>query len=297
MRFLFVKQSLAWPRSSGHDVYCYYLQRELARLGHEVSLLTADEPAPEAVAGLHLKLRRTFATAGPDDGRPLRLSRLQERYRSYWGIPPERIRAVARVAEECQADAVVVAGLEVLPYLGAVQGRCRIWYPADEWVWHHLSQVRLFDRSTWGELKDAVVKGLYERAYGPLLDRIWVVSDRDRRAMRWVSGVRGVEVLCYGVDGDHYRPAEGEQVPDSCAFWGRLDFGPNLQGLQWFCGRVWPLVRREAPAARFTIYGFHPTQAVQALAGRDGVTLVPNLPDLRPEVGRHQAAVMPFVSG
>src|SRR5262249_12908840 len=145
------------------------------------------------------------------------------------------------------------------------------------------SQVRLLRRSTWPELKQALVKGLYERAYGPLLDRVWVVSEKDRRAMSWVTGVRAIDVIPNGVDGDFYRPTEAPQAKRSCTFWGRLDFGPNIQALQWFCNHVWPLVRRAAHDARFTIYGFSPGSAVRALVGRDGIELVSDLPDLRNE--------------
>jgi glycosyltransferase involved in cell wall biosynthesis len=296
VRLLFVKEAMAWPRSSGHDVHCFYMMQALAALGHEVALLTAAEPAPEALAGLPLVLRRTFAER-EDTHAPLNLSRLQERFRSYWGIEPQRIRAVARTAEECKADAVIVVGLSVLPYLGAIKGRLRVWYAADEWAWHHFSQVRLLRRSTWGELKQALVKGLYERAYMQLLDRVWVVTDKDRRAMRWVAGTRTIDVIPNGVDGNHYRPVELQQIDRSCTFWGRLDFGPNVQALEWFCKHTWPEVRRQVPDARFTIYGFSPGPEVRAVAGRDGIDLIPDLPDLRTEVARHKAVILPFVSG
>jgi polysaccharide biosynthesis protein PslH len=296
VRLLFVKDVLAWPRSSGHDVHCFYMMQALIALGHEVALLTAADPAPEALAGLPLVLRRTFSQAGDAPGPSLNLSRTQERFRAYWGIDPARVRAVARTAEECRADAVVVVGLNVLPYLGAVKGCLRIWYAADEWAWHHLSQVGLRP-STWGELKQALVKGLYERAYRSLLHRVWVVTDQDRRAMRWVAGVRGLDVVPNGVDGDHYGPVEGVEAERTCTFWGRLDFGPNIQALEWFCRQVWPSIRATIPDARFTIYGFNPGDAVCAMVGRDGIELVPDLPDLRDEIARQQVVVLPFVSG
>jgi glycosyltransferase involved in cell wall biosynthesis len=294
-RLLFVKESLAWPRSSGHDVHCFHMMQALTRLGHEVGLLTAADPALEAVAGLPLALRRTFASFadGPEPG----LSRLQEKFRGYWGIDPQRIRAVGQAAADMAADAVVVVGLNVLPYLGAVKDRIRIWYAADEWFWHHTSQLRLLRPRTWGELKPALLKGLYERAYSSLLHRVWVVTDADRRAMRWVAGVKDVDVLPNGVDGEHFQPLDMPQQERSCTFWGRLDFGPNVQALEWFCARVWPHVRRDHPDARFTVYGFSPTPAVQSLVGRDGIELIPDLPDLRGEVAKHQVVVLPFVSG
>jgi hypothetical protein len=109
--------------------------------------------------------------------------------------------------------------------------------------------------------------------------------------------VRGLDVLPNGVDGEHFTPLEKPQSEQSCVFWGRLDFGPNIQALEWFCRRVWPRVRSAAPTATFTVYGFQPTAVVRTLAGSDGITLVPDLPDLRGEVARHQVVVLPFVSG
>src|ERR1700732_5022958 len=91
LRLLFVKETLAWPRSSGHDVHCFHMMQALTRLGHEVSLLCAAEPLPQALAGLRLTARRTFPTNGEGPSSSPRLTRLQERFRSYWGISPARI--------------------------------------------------------------------------------------------------------------------------------------------------------------------------------------------------------------
>ncbi|MCI0699805.1 MAG: glycosyltransferase family 4 protein [Planctomycetia bacterium] len=298
MRLLFVKDSLNWPRSSGHDVHCFHMMQALARLGHEVGLLTATEPLPEAIAGLSLAFQRALPKPGEACTGPApSLSWLQKKFQSYWGIEENRVRAVGQSALDMNADAVVVVGLNVLPYLGAVKDRLRVWYAADEWFWHHASQVRVFRPRTWSEMKHALIKGLYERAYKSLLHRVWVVTDADRRAMRTVAGVRGTDVVPNGVDAEHFKPLEAPQQERSCTFWGRLDFGPNVQALEWFCSRVWPHVRAESPDARFIVYGFNPTPAVQLLTGRDGIELVPDLPDLRAAVAHQQVVVFPFVSG
>jgi glycosyltransferase involved in cell wall biosynthesis len=298
LRLLFVKETLAWPRSSGHDVHCYYMMRALTRMGHKVGFLTAAEPSPQAVEGLELALTRTFPRPGEMiEGPEPALSRLQERFRRFWGVDLNRLRAVGQAADDLEADGVVVVGLNVLPYLCGAPQRLGIWYAADEWFVHHMSQVRLLSPATWGEMRSAAIKGLYERAFRPLLQRVWVVTDSDRTAMRWVAGARNVDVIPNGVDGEHYVPVAAAQGERTCTFWGRLDFGPNIQALEWFCCRVWPLVRRQAPDARFTVYGFQPTAAVEKFASQDGVELIANLPDLRTEVARHQVVVLPFVSG
>ena len=299
-RFLFFKEQFAWPRASGHDVHTYYLMRALAEAGHAVSVATVDPPPDAALAGVAFAKRFVLAdTPVPADGLfPVHATRSQAKFQSYWGTPPDRIRQLAAAAEACAADTVVVSGLNVLPYLTAIQDRQRVWYAADEWVWHHVSMIQLSKPATWTEMKHALVKGLYERAYRKLLTRVWVVTPTDAEAFRWLAGIRQTDVLPNGVDTGHYTPdPAADPEPHSCTFWGRLDFGPNVQAAEYFVRRVWPAVRKAVPDAKLRLYGFQPTPPVRALAGRDGVTLTADLPDIRPAVRAAQVVVLPFVSG
>lgn len=297
MRFLFVKPSQSWPRSSGHDVHGYHMMRALGELGHEVALATIERPTAEALDGLELCGVEVLDDHLNGSSPPIRLTRWQERFRSYWGVDRERVAAVGRLCNKYDADVVVVVGLEVLPLLGAVDGAQRVWYAADEWVWHHLSVFRLTDRSTWSHLRTAAIKGAYEFAYRDLVDRAWVVSPADQRAMRWLAGLRQVDVIPNGVDTDYFAPLDVKTIPNSCVFWGRLDFEPNIQALQWFCQKVWPQLQLMTPGARFRIFGFAPGREMEQLAGLPGVEIVGDLPDLREEISRSEVVVLPFQSG
>src|SRR5689334_3685031 len=191
MRLLFFKHSLAWPRSSGHDVHAFHMMQACVQLGASVSLATVKTPVPEALDGLplarHIAVDVRDPATIPTRGVPL--TRMQERFRSYYGVPMDRIREIAFTAQEVEADAVIAVGLEALPYLsGDLGSRVRAWYAADEWVLHHLSLLKLGDPDLKTHARSALVKGLYERAYAPLVDRAWVVSSAEQRAMRWFAG-------------------------------------------------------------------------------------------------------------
>lgn len=300
-RVLFVKDRFAWPRASGHDIHTYYLLEAMQRQGHRVSLACFDRPDRRAVECVYDRdlyvLGDGVVPVPTAEGTPITFTKMQRKFQSYWGISEERIRWVEAVARHVDADAVAVVGLGCLPLLGSCQKRVCIWYAADEWVWHHLSQVRPFRPSTWAEIKPAIVKGIYERVYRPILDRTWVVSEADQSAFRWLAGIRKTDLVHNGVDATYYCPAEVEERPRSCVFWGRLDFGPNIQAVDWFCGNVWPLVRARLPDATFSILGFAPTDPVRAWHGKDGITVTANVPDVRPPVRESAVVVMPFVSG
>jgi len=295
MKFLFVKHALAWPRAAGHDVHGYYMMRALSESGHAVVLATVTAPPDAAIEGAGLEA--TYILDNVDAaGGPIAASRMQVRFGRYFGVETRHIAAVRNLAREVRADAVVAVGLEVLPYLTGVAGSRRVWYAADEWLWHHVSQVKLGERRSWHHVTDGMIKGLYERAYRGVVDVTWVVSEADRRAMQSIAGMRSV-VVPNGVDTDFFHPQEVREVPNSAVFWGRLDFGPNVDALTWFSREIWTGLRRLQPDATFTIIGYEPSEQILQLGRQDGITVKPNVLDLRLEACRHAVTVLPFVSG
>jgi len=298
MHLLFVKTSLVWPRSSGHDVHTYEMMRALAKSGCKISLLTVAPPTEAALADLDLTWQGTFDDVAEPTQPPVQLSWLENKYCSYWGVQHVHIAKVRAQCEALGADVVVAVGLDILPYLAAVQEAQTVWYAADEWVLHHWSQIAISRPSSLAELKPGLIKGVYERAFSSRVDRVWVVSHADRRATRFFMGARNVDVIPNGVDADHYSPHHGnDEVAHSCVFWGRLDFGPNVDALRWFIGRVWPRIRSAAPSAKFSVFGFQPGPEIEQMAQAEGIELIPNLPDIRAEICRRQVVVLPFVSG
>jgi glycosyltransferase involved in cell wall biosynthesis len=115
--------------------------------------------------------------------------------------------------------------------------------------------------------------------------------------MRWFGGMRRVDVLPNGVDHVRYAPSVVPWIPRSAVFWGRLDFGPNVQALRWFCRDIWPHVRRRVPSATFRVMGFSPGPEIAAATVGPGITLAADVVDLRPEVAKHAVVVLPFESG
>ena len=296
MRILFVKESQALPRTSGHDVHGFHMMQSLDRLGHDIGLLTSRPTLLQAVAGIDLVFNSQFEQLPtPETASPL--PGLQGRFVSYWGIDPQRPYQVAELVEKERFDVVVAVGLHVLPYLAAVQKAFRVWYAADEWLWHHWSQCRLLRRSSWHEIKDGAVKGLYERVFNSTTDRVWAVSNKDKSAFRWVMGANDVDVLPNGVDTDFFHPVAVDKLPKSCVFWGRLDFGPNLDAIRWFGENVWAMVRRKHPDAVWKVFGFCAQDAILDLQRNFQFELVVDLPDLRSDVQQCQIVVLPFISG
>jgi glycosyltransferase involved in cell wall biosynthesis len=248
VRLLFLKHSLNWPRVRGHDVHTYSMMRALGLMGHELNLFTVERPHPTALSGL--ATMSTLSSEVAENGAHVTLTRLQDRFRSYWGVSTQDVSAFAATVEQWRPDAVVASGPEVLPYLPVAGEVRRVWYAADDLCWQHLTQVRNLTADAWVNLQAAAVNALYERSFARSIDCAWAVSAVDARAMRWIGGFRRVDVVPNGVDTDHFRPRRDVEYPDSAVFWGNLAFEPNVRAIQWFSSQVWPIVRKRRPAAR-----------------------------------------------
>jgi glycosyltransferase involved in cell wall biosynthesis len=294
LRILFVKEAQNWPRASGNDVHGFHLMKSLAARGHEVSLATVVSPSAQALEGLALKTLHRLE-AMPGDRPPLTL--VQRRFVKYYGVRMGYGAALARIVREKEFDAVVLVARHLLPLLNGVKVPVRVWYPADDPAWHHLTRVNPFKPRTWGELLKAALNVVYERAFRACYDRVWVVSPADRTAVRLFAGCRDVDLMPNGVDSQYYKSVGEADIPASCAFWGRLDFDPNVDALDWFITRIWPAVVKRTPTARLAVFGFNPRPRVKELAGKPGVELHQDINDLRPEVTRRQIAILPFVTG
>jgi glycosyltransferase involved in cell wall biosynthesis len=294
LRLLFVKEAQNWPRASGHDVHGFHLMKALIARGHAVSLATVIPPTTAALDGLALESLHHLDESSCGS---LPLTYLQRRFARYYGVAQGPGRSLENLLGDREFDAVVLVSRHLLPLLSVVRRSIRVWYPADDPAWHHLTRVKCLAPSTWKEVGRAAVNVVYERALRNCYDRVWVVSPADQAAMRVFSGCPAVDLVPNGVDAEYFQPAAGGDIPTSCVFWGRLDFDPNVDALEWFITRIWPAVLRRTPAARFAIYGFSPGPRVMNLAKATGVELHADVPDLRPQVTRRQVVVLPFVSG
>jgi polysaccharide biosynthesis protein PslH len=180
MRFLFIMETLGWPRMSGPDVHGSQMMRALASKGHQVALATQTECSTDATKDIGLSEIFTYQNAEDTDSE-VRATWLQRKYKDYWGVTDRSLHAIRKIGDQFNPDVVVTIGLGGLPYHLAFHGVLKVWYAADEWFIHHLSLMKINDVHSWSNLRPALFRLGYERAYSkpsrikPLLS-IWLVS-------------------------------------------------------------------------------------------------------------------------
>jgi polysaccharide biosynthesis protein PslH len=140
------------------------------------------------------------------------------------------------------------------------------------------------------------------RSVGDAAEALWLEADADnydrliRRAApriatftvssQWVAAQiaarlapSSAQVIVNGV----FLPAVLPRQPDpaSLLFVGNLGYHANSDGICWFLGSVWPLLRSALPQVRLTIAGANPTPRIRsATASATGVELCADVEDL-----------------
>lgn len=79
------------------------------------------------------------------------------------------------------------------------------------------------------------------------------------------------------------------------SFTGALDYKPNVDGLLWFVREVWPIVRRQAPAARLRVVGRAPVRLLRQMHGIDAVQVIADVPSITPYLLASRVAIAPML--
>jgi len=298
LRILFFKEKFPWQLRCGGTVHTGNLMKSLVAKGHDVTLGTLEPVADKARSWL-TSVDVLCVPYQEQDSSPFSERRLAKRFANYWGCQSSARDWICESIQQDRFDAVVAVGVGMLPYLDLDSKAKRIWYPADDPTLHTYSLARRNGVSI-SSIRHALLTVACQRYFRRKVDAAWVVSPRDQRWMQRFGGLRKVDVVPNGVDAEHYAPVQAENIatPNSCVFWGRLDFQPNVDAVTWFLDRVWPDLVQRVPSALFEVCGSHPLTSLRnRLASTRGVVFHENLDDLRPTISAKSVSVFPMVSG
>jgi glycosyltransferase involved in cell wall biosynthesis len=91
-----------------------------------------------------------------------------------------------------------------------------------------------------------------ERLLGKRFGALAVCSEADKRSL---SVEAPVHVIPNGFERPREEPARKLVVPPRIGFIGLFEYFANLQGVQWFADKCWPLIKREVSGVRLRLVG------------------------------------------
>lgn len=137
----------------------------------------------------------------------------------------------------------------------------------------------------------------FEPAQARRFHHVIAVSEADRQAMSKMVDASHISVVPTGVDLSkfHYDPSVRPSGP-LVVFTGSMDWAPNVDGVEFFCNEIWPLVLAKIPKARFRIVGRDPRPRVQKLAS-DSVEVTGTVPSIIQHLREAAVFVVPLRMG
>ena len=299
MRILFLTARFPWPQLRGDQTRAYHQLRLLARRHRTTLACFHDGRVPrEGLAALSAVCERVVTVPLGRAGMGLALGRGALSVLPFQVLlfqHREMREALRRLFAEQVFDLVHAQLARMAPYLEGL--------PLPRFV-DLVDALSLSTRRRsaqhrgplrWLTALEARRLLRYERRLCEELDGACVVSRVDREAI----GVEGrLGVVPNGIDLERFPFGRGERDPATVVFTGNMGYFPNANAALWFAQRVWPLVRRQVPAARFHVVGARPAASVRRLASADGaVRVLGFVEDLRPHLRTATVCVAPLQAG
>jgi sugar transferase (PEP-CTERM/EpsH1 system associated) len=209
-------------------------------------------------------------------------------------------KVVADWARQTRFDAVVAFCSSVVPYLripelAGVPALVDL-VDVDSQKWLDYASGAGLVRGSLFNLEGRRVRQL-EREAARRAGAITLVSEPEAELCRGHCQPTPVMGVPNGVDLDYFGSVEGGATAAAsreCVFVGALDYRANIDGLTWFCREVWPTLRQRDPLATLTLVGRNPLPIVKKQAEMPGVSVVGDVPDVRPFLARAAVVVAPL---
>jgi polysaccharide biosynthesis protein PslH len=306
-RLLVLANRLPYPVDDGWKTRTYHLLRGLVREG-PVTLLTFHGGSRSDVARMCDSIAGDLdvvTVPPPPSHTPLRLLLgLVTRTPVYvWNMKSREYEAELRRQVERLQPRVIVSELTYMfPYLRGLAGGATTvidTHNVDSVVLRRYSRTlrgplrRLYARMTAGKLRG------FERDVFEEADVVWVCSDAEAAIVHEIAPRACVVTVPNGVDTTALAPLEGiEPDPLRLLFFGRLDYAPNRDAIEYYVEAILPRLRELAPGVRLDVVGAGNAEPLRRLTREmEDVRIVGRVDDLRPVLASAAAVVVPLRMG
>jgi glycosyltransferase involved in cell wall biosynthesis len=299
MRLLWVKGGKLLPVDTGGKIRSYNILKGLARR-HEVALLSyyPGEPDPEYDAAIVREFPGAVTVALGEIGG--KVGQALHYARRFFHTAPYSVTkftgpAVRAKVEELLADPrldVAVADFLLVTCNFPPQSS------KPTVLFQHNVESALWRRNATYEgnlLKktffaaEAAKMYSYEQAALSRFDGIVAVSEHDRSLMLAMDPDAPITVVRTGVDVAGFAPAvPARRGTRTVMFLGSMDWPANIDGVEYFCERIWPQIVGAVPDGRFQIVGRNPPPRITRFAS-DSVEIVGGVKSVLSYL--HEAAV------
>lgn len=308
---LYLVHRIPFPPDKGDRIRAFQVLRYLSARANVHLACLADEPTDSSAVAALRKICRRVAVVPLGAWRWVRalVSLVRGQTVTQGAFSSPELRAVLRAwVKETRFHAVLASASSMVPYLQLPE------------LNHLPAVVDLVDVDSlkWSSYVDTIrgpKKWLYglesrrlqrlEKAIPDWARAVTLVSEAEANLYRGLCPTGSIQAVRNGVDLDFFQTrlptatcagsANGSgQNGQTCVFVGALDYWPNVQGITWFCREVWPEIHRSRPDTQLTLVGRRPVPEVQRLGHLPGVSVLGQVPDVRPHLAKATLVVVPL---
>lgn len=305
MRILFIAHRVPYPPNKGDKLRAFWELRELSRQ-HTVDLFCfCDDPDDKK----YVQELSQYCNSYYLEDLSFFRSRVQSLSALLRGQPftlaffhsPRMSKQINAALHSGLYDRVVVFSSSMATYVESVNNIPRVLdlVDVDSDKWLQYAKTSSWPLS-WLWRREAKLLGAYESFLVKGFSTTVVCTAAEAQLLRAKAPQGRIEVLQNFLDVDAYDPARGT-IPDFIRAWkpylifsGSMDYRPNIDAVRFFCGEVFPLIRREVPEVQLVIAGRNPDRSVLALQADSSVHVTGSVSDMRPYLWGATAAVAPM---
>ncbi len=302
-----ISNRLPYPLTDGWKVRTFHIVRAIAQRGSTSLLVFHDGPedeltAAEAALGSGIRIiahppPRGYTIANLIRGLVTRIPV------HVWNQESEAMRrTLVRLGAELEFDLCVFVTTFMFRFLRDLPRGCRTVVDT-----HNVDSIT-FDRyaramrnpvkRTYAAITARRLRQFEDRVY-EAVDLTWVCSDNEHEEIRRRVPQATVDVVPNGVDTQRFAPDDATPPSGSrLLFFGKLDYFPNVDALEFLAAEVWPQVLANHPSAQLQIVGLDASPSVIALADRTpGFEWLGPVPDIRAALALADIVIVPLRVG
>jgi polysaccharide biosynthesis protein PslH len=301
MNILFLSRWFPFPPNNGSKIRIHQLLHGLSQ-SHDITLLSfSDLPLPLSES---LQQNNVCSRIQVVPWKPYNSQSVKARLGFFSNQPRflvdtyslEMDSLIRATIQNYKFDLVIASQLSMASYFPSFQGIPALFEEMELGTFYgqvlgegHFSE-RLLARLRWLKLKRYISRLLKN------FNSSTVVSEKEYQIIaRNFQGHEGkVDVLPNGVDFREYQNVNVDRRPKHLIFSGSFTFPANYLAMQWFIGRVFPLVLEKIPEAQLIITGDH---ADLPLPSMKNVILTGYVEDIKSWIASCDVSIAPIWSG
>lgn len=206
-------------------------------------------------------------------------------------------RAIKKELADKNYDIIHAETFYVMPHIPKVVTPIVLVEPTIEFsVYKHYvdSEVAFFAKPIY--MYDILKLKYWEKHYWEKADKLFAVSDEDRKVIQKEVPSLNVDVLPNGVDYQYFREKRRKKKsPPRVLYVGNFKWMQNVEAVDILIGKVWPKIKKRIKNVKLWIVGVNMPEHIHGLSEQDkDIEITEAIPDIRDAYRASSVLVAPI---